>query len=111
MRLDHLLSKDNYGMELAFDILYSVLNVFEHSYLTMYIENRIEKQTKQMILTEIKNKRRKPRTKSSKYTRCTIYSTLTNSLRLSDEERTVDALALRADEGRNQHRNASGSCK
>ena len=77
----------------------------------MYIENRIEKQTKQMILTEIKNKRRKPRTKSSKYTRCTIYSTLTNSLRLSDEERTVDALALRADEGRNQHRNASGSCK
>src|SRR5699024_5629167 len=98
---------------MTFDILYSVLNVFliaeKHSYLTMYIENRLEKQTKQMILTEIKNKRRKPRTKSAKYTRCTNYSTLTNTLRLRDEERTVDALSLRTDEGRNQNRNASRS--
>ena len=100
---------------MTFDILYSVLNVFliaeKHSYLKMYIENRIEKQTKQMILTEIKNKRRKPRTKAFKNTRDVSKDTLTNSLRLSDEERTVDALALRAEEGRNQHRNASRSCK
>ena len=34
-----------------------------------------------------------------------------NSLRLSSEGRTVDALAPRADEGRNKHRNALGSCK
>ena len=76
----------------------------------MYIENRIEKQTKQMILTEIKTsvENREQRVQD---TRDVSQDTLTNSLRLSDEERTVDALALRADEGRNQHRNASRSCK
>jgi hypothetical protein len=31
--------------------------------------------------------------------------------RLSRKERTVDALALGAEEGRNEHRNALGSCK
>ncbi|WP_211364921.1 hypothetical protein, partial [Salinicoccus hispanicus] len=76
------------------DILYSVLNGLLWLFF-MYIENRIETMRK-MILTEIK--RRKPRTERVQKTRVVsaFAGTLTISLRLSNEGRTVDALALRA---------------
>ena len=43
--------------------------------------------------------------------RIDIKSRLKKTIRLSEEERRVDALALGADEGRDKLRKAAGSCK
>ncbi len=77
----------------------------------MYIENRIETMRKMIFNRKSSVENREP--KEFKKTRVVsaLAGTLTISLRLSNEGRTVDALAPRADEGRNQHRYALGSCK